>query len=111
VWGENLGTDGIFPHRKETKKLAPQVGLEPTTLRLTAGCSAIELLRSVIGRERVSRPSVFKNYHSIPAPLLKTLTTMRSGSIEPENRVMVQSELRFVSGHAFTGCGKSGFAG
>ena len=28
------------------KKLAPEVGLEPTTLRLTAGCSAIELLRS-----------------------------------------------------------------
>jgi len=27
-------------------KLAPQVGLEPTTLRLTAECSAIELLRS-----------------------------------------------------------------
>src|SRR6185369_12780444 len=31
---------------KPLKKLAPQVGLEPTTLRLTAGCSAIELLRS-----------------------------------------------------------------
>ena len=29
--------------------MAPQVGLEPTTLRLTAGCSAIELLRSVGG--------------------------------------------------------------
>ena len=29
--------------------LAPQVGLEPTTLRLTAECSAIELLRSVWG--------------------------------------------------------------
>jgi hypothetical protein len=28
------------------KDLAPQVGLEPTTLRLTAECSAIELLRS-----------------------------------------------------------------
>jgi hypothetical protein len=28
------------------KYLAPQVGLEPTTLRLTAECSAIELLRS-----------------------------------------------------------------
>jgi hypothetical protein len=27
-------------------ELAPQVGLEPTTLRLTAECSAIELLRS-----------------------------------------------------------------
>ena len=31
------------------ERLAPQVGLEPTTLRLTAGCSAIELLRSVGG--------------------------------------------------------------
>jgi hypothetical protein len=30
-------------------KMAPQVGLEPTTPRLTAGCSAIELLRSVVG--------------------------------------------------------------
>ena len=29
--------------------MAPQVGLEPTTLRLTAGCSAIELLRSNAG--------------------------------------------------------------
>ena len=31
--------------------LAPQVGLEPTTLRLTAECSAIELLRN-------KRPSI-----------------------------------------------------
>src|ERR1700722_11694382 len=31
---------------EELKEMAPQVGLEPTTLRLTAGCSAIELLRS-----------------------------------------------------------------
>jgi hypothetical protein len=31
--------------------MAPEVGLEPTTLRLTAECSAIELLRSVLGRE------------------------------------------------------------
>ena len=30
------------------RSLAPQVGLEPTTLRLTAECSAIELLRSVL---------------------------------------------------------------
>src|SRR5436190_6676570 len=28
------------------KRLAPQVGLEPTTPRLTAECSTIELLRS-----------------------------------------------------------------
>ena len=31
---------------RATKHLAPQVGLEPTTPRLTAGCSAIELLRN-----------------------------------------------------------------
>ena len=31
-------------------KLAPQAGLEPATLRLTAGCSAIELLRNAGGR-------------------------------------------------------------
>ena len=30
--------------------LAPQVGLEPTTLRLTAECSTIELLRNVVTR-------------------------------------------------------------
>ena len=32
--------------------LAPQVGFEPTTLRLTAGCSAIELLRNTGARRR-----------------------------------------------------------
>jgi hypothetical protein len=34
---------------REKDILAPQVGLEPTTLRLTAECSAIELLRSGSG--------------------------------------------------------------
>src|SRR3954447_14072097 len=29
-------------------KLAPQVGFEPTTLRLTAECSTVELLRSKV---------------------------------------------------------------
>ena len=38
--------------------LAPQVGLEPTTLRLTAECSAIELLRSVRAAE-----IPYPNYH------------------------------------------------
>jgi hypothetical protein len=32
--------------RKSMKTLAPQVGFEPTTLRLTAECSTVELLRS-----------------------------------------------------------------
>ena len=35
-------------------ELAPEVGLEPTTLRLTAECSAIELLR--IMREIATQP-------------------------------------------------------
>ena len=30
----------------------PQVGLEPTTLRLTAECSAIELLRKNVFRKK-----------------------------------------------------------
>ncbi len=40
------GRRGVGSGRKSLKRLAPQVGLEPTTLRLTAECSAIELLRS-----------------------------------------------------------------
>ena len=35
---------------------APQVGLEPTTLRLTAECSAIELLRNMKMRQRPTLP-------------------------------------------------------
>ena len=31
----------------DKKHLAPQVGFEPTTLRLTAECSTVELLRSI----------------------------------------------------------------
>ncbi len=50
--------------------MAPQVGLEPTTLRLTAECSAIELLRSVVKRARSAR---LLGYHSIPLRGLKIL--------------------------------------
>ena len=45
MWDYKNRSDEIRPDFK----MAPQVGLEPTTLRLTAGCSAIELLRSVLG--------------------------------------------------------------
>ena len=38
--------------------MAPQVGLEPTTTRLTAECSAIELLRN-IGKRSISTPLSF----------------------------------------------------
>src|SRR5712691_9107265 len=35
----------------DLRGLAPQAGFEPATLRLTAGCSAVELLRNM-GRTR-----------------------------------------------------------
>ena len=38
---------------KLLKRLAPQAGFEPATLRLTAGCSAVELLRNMGGAARV----------------------------------------------------------
>ena len=51
---------------------APQVGLEPTTTRLTAGCSAIELLRNMeSGGDLLSRavtsqvPSALKGLTSV----------------------------------------------
>src|SRR4051812_32672408 len=55
--------------------MAPQVGLEPTTLRLTAGCSAIELLRSVVDGVRPGRRTSSLDYCRIalrglsPAPI------------------------------------------
>ena len=49
----------LNPNKKWTLNgsiLAPQVGLEPTTLRLTAGCSAIELLRLLFIKESQHLP-------------------------------------------------------
>ena len=40
---------------------APQVGLEPTTLRLTAECSAIELLRNIGIRRRPTLPDRYQS--------------------------------------------------
>jgi hypothetical protein len=56
---------GLVTH---LERMAPQVGLEPTTLRLTAGCSAIELLRSVGSAVPSGRavlvPSFYTSSHS-----------------------------------------------
>src|SRR5215467_13070675 len=46
---QKTGLSLSFYRCKSLKNLAPQVGLEPTTLRLTAECSTIELLRSNAG--------------------------------------------------------------
>ena len=47
---------GRQPQPPLLRFLAPQVGLEPTTLRLTAECSAIELLRNICSRQRIFSP-------------------------------------------------------
>ena len=58
-----LPSAGIARKHKKTTVLtvvyAPQVGLEPTTLRLTAECSAIELLRNIICRGSARSASRF----------------------------------------------------
>ena len=70
------------------KRMAPQVGLEPTTLRLTAGCSAIELLRSESTLERVlacQRNHIRANrglelLHRCTSSVMRFLRTLPDGS-------------------------------
>ena len=61
------------------KRMAPQVGLEPTTLRLTAGCSAIELLRSVVGGLGTTLPEQLSHHIKAwsPAKVARTLPLFR----------------------------------
>ena len=70
------------------KEMAPQVGLEPTTLRLTAGCSAIELLRSTVtarspGSDPVTDASLSQVERGVKKPrgsVLSRIGTVYSGS-------------------------------
>src|SRR5271168_3756847 len=70
-------------HRNERckllKGLAPQVGLEPTTLRLTAECSAIELLRSVAAGLRAS-PSISNQWDSVKNSALLGIVHLEQAS-------------------------------
>ena len=62
--------------------LAPQVGLEPTTTRLTAGCSAIELLRNMVSGSDLS----FRAVSSQVLSALESLTAvfgMGTGGTSP----------------------------
>ncbi len=52
----------IPPLRHIGLKMAPRVGLEPTTYRLTAGCSAIELPRNVCRFMRLD----YYSLHRVP---------------------------------------------
>src|SRR5208282_4546040 len=76
----------ILRKRLETQgqEMAPQVGLEPTTLRLTAGCSAIELLRSdvvqVYHSLRFTPPAATEAAHFFLAPYSPTEKPSPAGS-------------------------------
>src|SRR5450755_1915400 len=72
--GRNAAT-GVLCRGYAEKKglgLAPQVGLEPTTLRLTAECSTIELLRSSSWINYITT----KGCHQVNSPYLLRCTTM-----------------------------------
>src|SRR5208337_4527784 len=70
----NAYNEPLTQPQGDTERMAPQVGLEPTTLRLTAGCSAIELLRSVVRHARRAR---LLDYHSIPLRRLSQVSQRR----------------------------------
>ena len=55
----DLQSPAIATMRYSQKKMAPEVGLEPTTLRLTAACSTIELSRNLFVRTFVT-PLIYK---------------------------------------------------
>ena len=78
--------------------LAPQVGLEPTTLRLTAECSAIELLRTMeSGGDLLSRtvtsqvPSALKGLTSVFG-----MGTGVTPSLSPPEMVNIFRQVRSV---------------
>ena len=57
LWIDALHRNGLIRALPQAEsEVAPQVGLEPTTLRLTAECSAIELLRSNTACRREPEP-------------------------------------------------------
>lgn len=82
--------------------MAPRVGFEPTTLRLTAGCSAVELPRNVrfiCAQENIIRKSkrlartFFKNFCD-DAPVVNRLndniTSPRRHTLEMEDASMLE---------------------
>lgn len=72
--------------------MAPQVGLEPTTLRLTAGCSAIELLRS----KAIGLIGVWKIQYSSNA--VNPLSGLISGAV-----AQLRGPLKIIRRAIFTG--------
>ena len=81
------------------ESLAPRVGLEPTTLRLTAECSTIELSRN-IKRHVPSKPHIVlhPNYCLLPEPLSEVRVHVHSLERPTHSVAAVTSNpLRFFS--------------
>src|ERR1700756_4625106 len=80
------------------KRMAPQVGLEPTTLRLTAGCSAIELLRSGV-QTYLSTPEFVLFDHNIWSHRLGTslFRNHSFGDSPRDSRPLPHSNSRFAT--------------
>src|SRR4026209_2231377 len=67
--------------------LAPRAGLEPATLRLTAGCSAIELPRNMACGRRITR-GCLTAARSEPSQLLIVAKSRHSTQPSRQNRHM-----------------------
>src|SRR6266496_158512 len=70
--------------------LAPQVGLEPTTLRLTAECSAIELLRN-------KRPHIDKTMCRARKRFYNRRVSERQGRVLTTGRLLTEMRPIFQS--------------
>ena len=73
--------------------MAPQVRLELTTLRLTAECSAIELLRNIL--PELFLPERLLIYHTLPTPRPAFIAASRLAF-----RVNIQTECREYTLHS-----------
>src|SRR3954471_22456251 len=79
--------------------MAPQVGLEPTTLRLTAGCSAIELLRSVDDAEQLWVFYIIGGYQRLASGCQLSGSTSRPHILPPNRDPHIQSACRQQTRH------------
>ena len=109
----------LYPPRAKEKAdrtcdqpCAPQVGLEPTTTRLTAGCSAIELLRNMkSGKTRQKGSGSDLSSRAVSSQVLSALKSLTavfgmgtggtSSSLPPEMVLVYFSTIRLRCQHIF----------
>ena len=79
--------------------MAPRVGFEPTTLRLTAGCSAVELPRNIVLGTPNAQVSIIRKPQRLTIPNLKffessPFRTRNKARISPGKTVCACEDLR-----------------